>query len=390
MSSGKYLANNPKLLAALRLADRFSRVLAWLTRHRDRRAVGRPQRILLSDLAHIGDVLIATAVLPPLRQAFPDVEIGILVGSWSRQAIEGHPDIAHVHVLDNVFLNRSKSSLFQGIRRHARTWLTALREIRAVGYDTAIDLYFFWPNSVPLLWAAGIPRRIGYGSGGFGSLLTDPHPWIDRERHVAESQCALLGCLGINEDAFAAPRMSIPPLPPGDRDSAPGGLRPKDYVVLHPGTGSPLREWPVANWVALARALVGDGHQLALTGRGAREAEIIATIAAAVPDAVNFCDSLAWRGFRQVVANACLVVGVESMSGHLAAAIGTPFVSIFSGITRTAWWRPLGEGAVLTTALDCAPCQRSSGCASMACMSSVSVDEVFAACCQRLNGASHG
>ena len=103
--ASRYLVYNPKLLAALRLADGASRLVGRL--RPGRRPATPPRRILLANPAHIGDVLIATAVLPPLRQAFPDAEIGMLVGSWSRHVVEGHPDVARVHVMDNFHLNRA-------------------------------------------------------------------------------------------------------------------------------------------------------------------------------------------------------------------------------------------------------------------------------------------
>jgi len=345
-SGHKYLVKNPKLLAALRLAEAVSRALALFGRQPDRQV--RPRRILLANIAHIGDVLIATSILPPLRQAFPDVEIGMLVGSWCRNVVEGHPDIAHVHVLDNAVLNRAAPSGRHRLLRHARSWFAARAEIRALGYDTAIDLYFHWPNSIPLIWAAGIPRRIGYDCGGFGPLLTDAFPWRDEPRHVAQSQCALLRALGLDQPETAPPRMSLPPLAPTDWDHLPGNLRAGSYIILHPGTGDPDKEWPVTHWIALAQRLAAEGQRLALTGRGPREAAIIAEIGTAVPSAVNLCDALSWVQLRQVIKDARLLVGVDSMAAHLAAASATPFVGLFSGQARLTWWRPLGDGAILT------------------------------------------
>ena len=43
-------------------------------------------------------------------------------------------------------------------------------------YEIAIDTYHFIQNSIPLLWLARIPIRIGYTSGGFGPLLDSSNP----------------------------------------------------------------------------------------------------------------------------------------------------------------------------------------------------------------------
>ncbi len=374
MQPGRYLAQSHKLVTALRLADGASRLAAGLRRARQQPSP--PRRILLANPAHLGDVLIATAVLPPLRRAFPDAEIGMLVGSWARHVVEGHPDIAHIHVMDNFHLNRAPLPLRSRLARHARTWVQALGEIRSVGYDVAIDLYFHWPNCIPLLWAAGIPRRIGYDSGGFGPLLTDPFPWVGGTRHAAQAQGALLAALDIAGAEGVMPWMSLPPLPVGP---LPGGLRPGRYVVIHPGTGSPAKEWPPSHWRTLTRRLAADGHQIVFTGRGEREASRIAGIIQATPGALNFCNALTWGQLRQVVAGARLVVGVESMAGHLAAAEGTPFVGMYRGLAPLNWWRPLGDGEILTVPAA-APSTGPAEAGDHDPMARIDPDSVFADC----------
>src|SRR3974377_1282456 len=55
-----------------------------------------PRRILVSNIAHLGDVLNATAVIPALRNAFPQAEIGFLTSSWARAIIENNPEIKYI------------------------------------------------------------------------------------------------------------------------------------------------------------------------------------------------------------------------------------------------------------------------------------------------------
>jgi len=382
MPDRRYLVKNRKLLLALRFADALSWMVAgW---HKQKRDWPEPKRILLANIAHIGDVLISTSVLPPLRHAFPDAEIGFLVGSWSRQVLEGHPDVAHIHVFDNWRLNRAPVPIWAKLRRHALSWFAAWRAIRGVGYDVAIDLYFYWPNAIPLLWAAGIPRRIGYQSGGFGPLLSDALPFVDAERHVALAQMALLRSLNIEEAALTTPIMKIAPVGAKERSLFPDGSTPTNYIILHPGTGSPHREWPIAYWIFLARRLIGDGHPIVATGRGPREAAIIEQIAAAVPSALVLCDELSWVEFCHVVAGARLLIGVESTAAHVASAVGTPFVAIYGGTTRKSWWKPLGNGITLTIPLQCSPCLLTKGCATMDCLTQLQPSTVMAACVELL------
>ncbi|MFN8528439.1 MAG: hypothetical protein U0670_07500 [Anaerolineae bacterium] len=50
-------------------------------------------RIVLILPCCIGDVVIATGALCALRRAYPDAHITWAVGSWSRAAVEHHPDV---------------------------------------------------------------------------------------------------------------------------------------------------------------------------------------------------------------------------------------------------------------------------------------------------------
>jgi ADP-heptose:LPS heptosyltransferase len=51
-------------------------------------------------------------------------------------------------------------------------------------------------------------------------------------------------------------------------------------------------------------------------------------------------------------------VGADSGPAHLAAAVGTPAVVLFSGTNNSSIWRPPGDVVVLHQAVACAPCHR--------------------------------
>ena len=101
---GKYLVRNA---AANRLLASLDYLLGRMCRRPAPPAPGAPRRILLANGAHLGDVLLSTAVLPAIKTAFPDAEIGFLIGSWSREVLADHPLVARLHFVDHWKLNRS-------------------------------------------------------------------------------------------------------------------------------------------------------------------------------------------------------------------------------------------------------------------------------------------
>ena len=375
---GKYLVRNVTANRCLCALDALLSLL--FRRGPGRPAVDRSRRILLANGAHLGDVLLSTAVLPVLKAAFPDAEIGFLIGSWARDVLAGHPLVTRLHLFDHWKLNRANVPLRRKAAAHLATRAAALREIRQSKYEVAIDLYYYFPNSIPLLWQASVPTRVGYTSAGFGPLLTHALDWHNRDWHVIEYQAELLrflspGAAAGDFRALLSPAASADALPSRDGRTPAGA-----YVVLHPGAGAAQRVWPEECWRGLAEKLVEHGHRLVFTGNGEGEKRTIGRISEGMAGCVNLCGRLTWREFVAVIREASLVVGVESVVGHVAAAVETPYVAIYGGVTHPAHWRPRGgKGRVLSHPVPCAPCYRSGGCDGMECVRGVEVESVLGA-----------
>lgn len=349
-------------------------------------AIPPPRRLLLAVGGHLGDAVIATSTLPLLRRALPDVNIGMLVPAWSRVVVSGHRELRWLHTVEPWKPNRSPDLGAVKWVRAVRGWRSALSEVRGVRYDVAIDLYPYFPNSIPLLRAAGIPVRVGYASGGFGGWLTHAVEWSDRAQHVADYHRALVGGVIGEIAGFGVDlRYDLPEVPCEERQAAAqrlrtAGVTPGEHVVLHMGAGSELKAWPFERWRTLAAELVASGRRVVLTGAGDEEARQCEQLRRSVPDAVDLCDQLGWGCFRAVVESAALVVSLDSVASHLAAAADVPCVSIMTGMPNPAHWRPLSARARLVThAVPCAPCYQSRGCAAMSCIREVTVGEVLGA-----------
>jgi ADP-heptose:LPS heptosyltransferase len=320
-------------------------------------------------------VVLSTAIVPALKEALPGVRIGMLVGSWSAPVVRNHPLLDWVHTVDHWKLSRAPTSHPQKFLAYWRTRRKALREIRELGYDCAVDLYFYAPNAITLLWQAGIPQRIGYTSGGFGPLLTCRRDFVLKNRSVVDYYLDLArlvpGADGICTET------ALPSLPrvPVDTTALAGGGK---YIVLHLGSGLPLKEWPCGSWIELVRLLSAFGHRLVFTGSGAREREMVATAAAYAVSGVDLCDRLKWHEFVEVIASASLLVSVDSVAGHIAAAVRTPALVIGNGINNAFLWKPVGSlSQVVMKSMHCAPCYRRNGCAAMTCIRDVGAPQVL-------------
>ncbi len=379
---GSYLVQNRRSNRILKTIDAILRIF-----FRPGAAVSlsrNPKRLLLCNGAHLGDVLISTALLPILRENFPGAEIAFLAGSWARSILEGNQILNRVHVMDHWFHNRVDKSVKTRLARHLRTSIIALMEIRKARYDVAIDLYYHFGNSIPLIWRAGIPARIGYATGGFGPLLTHRAEWRYADRHVLDYQLDLLRMLPIGFVESSGLCYSLPQFNGEVINSGKVASRP--YVVFHMGTGLALKEWPPENWRSLAEHFGKSDLPIDFTGLGAREEALAETVVRNLKGCRNLCNKLDWRGFVSAIRGASLVVCSDSLAAHIAAAFERPSIVFSTGINNPNHWRPLSSySQVLVNSVPCMPCFSKSGCEGMECIRKITVSEVYMRALAMLN-----
>jgi len=354
-----------------------------------------PRRILLANFGHLGDVVMSTAAIGIVRRAFPSACLGFLLNGISRVVLENHPHVHRLHVLNHWRLERTGEPLRVRIRRYIRAAARMAEELRHERYDVAVDLRAWWPNAAYVLYRAGIPVRIGYPCLGLQSLLTHPRPFVYRRAHESRIQTDLLRALPIPAElAEGDPPFDMPPPSEQGREEVRrllnvAGLGSIRYRVIHPGASTPVRDWPVEKWHELVGQQLADGCTLVFTGSGSRDRTMIETIIAGRPRCMNACGRLSWAGLVEVVRAAELVFSVETVTGHVAAAVGTPCVAIYGGMSDPLQWAPRsGPTSVCSVhSLACAPCFHYVGCTQRPCLSQLGADAAYAAGRDLLRGA---
>jgi len=380
---GPYLIRAPEKAALIAALDG---VLALLPRAPST-VSDRPKSILVANWAHLGDVLMTLPVLSALRSRHPQAKIGVLVGSWSRDLIGKSGLADRIHMIDHWNLSRTKDGRLVKFWRYQTARPGIVREIKREDYEVGIDFYPYFPPAAPLFWAAGIPVRIGFTSGGFGPLLTHPRRWPDADRHIIDMQRELLNVLEFR-NPFA--KDALFPIYPSFTPQEVQALPPGPYVVLHPGTGASYKEWSEDNWIKVAAALKSAGsHTIVITGAGGREKERAERIVEAVPGAVNMVEKVGWEGFVSLLARASGLVCVDTVASHVASAFQVPTVVILTGVNKPSQWGPLNPHAkLLSHPVPCSPCHRM-GCSLMHCISRIEPQEVLNALSSVLSDAEN-
>ncbi|MGY1651630.1 glycosyltransferase family 9 protein [Geodermatophilus sp. SYSU D01119] len=273
--------------------------------------------------------------------------------------------------------------------------------VRALAPDEAVVSTSFHQSPLPLallLRAAGVPRISATSVDYPGSLLDVRHR-IGQDDEVdlpePERALSLARAAGFDlpdgDDGRLAVRRPLPPVDPRDLHTrgfrAPGGPECADlaealapgHVVVHPGASVPARAWPAERCAEAVEALADAGHRVLVTG-GPGERELTAAVAGTRGTDLGGATTL--PEMAALLAGAAAVVVGNTGPAHLAAAVGTPVVSLFSPVVPAARWAPYGVPTVLLGDQS-APCRgsRARVCPvpGHPCLSSVSAADVVAA-----------
>lgn len=229
-----------------------------------------------------------------------------------------------------------------------------LARVRAGGFDRAVVLTSFHQSPLPtalLLRQAGVPW-IGAISEDYPGSLLDLRHRVAEDLPEAERALDLAVAAG---GAAAAGRGGLAVRPEVTAPPAvlPAPLRDGGFVVVHPGTSVPARAWPPAHHRSLVALLAERGQDVVVTG-GAAERDLTAFVAD--DRALDLGGRTDAAGLAGVLAAARGVVVGNTGPAHLAAAVGTPVVSLFAPTVPAVRWRPHGVRQVLLGDQE-APCR---------------------------------
>lgn len=312
-------------------------------------------RVLVIRCGAVGDTVLASCVLDPVLQRWPNAHIDWVATPGSAALFAADPRLARVHLLRHrklpIWLSSAKRQLVRASRRQPYALVLNLESAD----------YFR-----RLAHAVSATRVVGYGDGA---------TWLNR--HGVENHRAVLEAAGLSVE-LARPHLI--PAPP------PAGLPPR-YVVLHPGnshTGGSrhnLRAWPLPNWIKLNARLHDAGVATVITGAPS-EAELAAAVANEGGIDLAGCTDLPTMG--GVLKHAQLLVCTDTGPVHIAAAVETPVLGLYGPTrpTQTAPYGVPGQVQLIRHDIECSPCYgtpRHKTCSDNRCMQLITVDEVFEA-----------
>jgi ADP-heptose:LPS heptosyltransferase len=326
--------------------------------------------VLVARLDNAGDVLLAGPAIRAVAAA--SRRVTMLCGPRSKDAARLLPGV------DDIVVYAAPWVAFEPEPLKTEETLGLVDELAAMGLDLAIIFTSFHQSPLPLallLRLAGVPFVAAISVDYPGSLLDVRHRVSD-DVHEVERSLDLVRTVGYELPPADDGRLAVKRT--GER---PPPLGAEPYLVVHPGVSVPARAWAPEKSAALVEVLVAKGWRVVVTG-GPGEKELTARVAGAPrPEVLDLGGETDLAGLAEVIAGADAIVVGNTGPAHLAAAVGTPVVSLFAPTVPAVRWRPWRvPHALLFLEVPCAGCRaRVCPVEGHPCLGGVTVEEVVAA-----------
>ena len=321
-------------------------------------------RILIILMGSVGDVARGLVVVDKLKRIYPKGQIAWLVEPTCAPIVTLHGQIDQVIVFER--------------KRGLRALPQLRRQLRAFKADITLDLQRHFKSGF-FSWLSAARRRIGFHSSD-----SKEFNWLFNNETIAafaNDQPKLLHYLkfvehlgGDTSEPYSFGIASQQHL------SAVG--QSSDLVGIVLGSRWKSKDWMMQGYQRLIIKLLEQTEfKLVLLGDRS-QVTLAATLEQACrsPRVSNLCAQTSLLELIRIIESCRVCIGPDSGPGHLAAAVATPYVSLFGPTDprRVAPYR--GEDLAVRAAVGCSPCNRKV-CPGLnnLCMRLISVEDVYSA-----------
>lgn len=296
----------------------------------------------------LGDFILATPVLPALRQAFPHAHLGVLVRGYFADVVAQHAAVDEVllfHEHGRQWTWRSARRFYRQLRRG---WdLTIV--LNTVSHSLTSDLLAYFSKARYVL---GSEHRVweGCSRNFFYNLLA---PYAAEAKHQSERNLDIVRRLGVKPQSAA----EVMHLTQEERERAfiklkKENLRSGKLVIgMHVGAGKIPNRWPIEKFAELAQRLRDEREAEVVLFWGKNEGELAEKFCARVRFAPIKIAPTSLREMAACFTHCHAMICNDTGVMHVCAAVDVPLVAIF-GPTPPEQWKPVGEKFIAVRGKD--------------------------------------
>lgn len=340
--------------------------------------------ILLVQLGDIGDVVYSFPCAKALKEAFPAANIAIAVRKKAGGLVEDCP-----WVDDIIAVDTQKRNLREALTYQKDFW----RKVRRFGFDLAVDLRTGTRGAI-LTFLSGAKQRVGrYASDGklwrnrvFTHLVL---PEAKENQFIAEYYLDILSEYGISTDNLN-PEIQVAPAKStqiAELLRAENVPSDKPMIAVQPFSLWAYKEWGIAKYVEVIKRLAKRlPVSVIITGAPDERTKAEELVRQCGDVVFNFAGKTPLNLLPALLEKCGVFLGVDSAGVHIAAAVGTPTISLY-GPSSPETWAPKGEDHVVVRRdFSCVPCKEMGcqGSRKSRCLDELTVDDVWSVVESRL------
>ena len=349
------------------------------------------KKVLIYNPFGIGDVIFSTPMLMVLAKNIPGVNISYICNTRTYWILKNNPYVNDIIVYEkDHFRQLAENSK----PRFLKKLILFFKKIKSINADALIDLSLNYQASLAAKFMR-IPKRIGFNYRGRGRFLTDK---IDldgfEKKHVVFYYMDLLKLLGLeaNSKVFTEVFVSGEDEKWSDESIKKNNLCGKIILGLIPGGGKSwginarYRRWPVSNFAHVAGKVIDNFNYSIILFGDIAEIDLCSNIESFIHHKViNMCGKTTIGQLLALMKKCSMILCNEGGPLHIAVALGVPTVSIFGPVDEKIYGpysEDNGKHIVINSETKCRPCYskfKHNECTNVACLNSISEDEVFGA-----------
>lgn len=330
-------------------------------------------KVLIIRTDRLGDTILASPTWQSLKDARPETQVTLLTRRARLPLFESDPQLHAVL----SFPEEGRGAVDE-----------LARQLSALRFDALLVLYLD-REVARLVRKVSSPLKAGPLSKPWSWFLFNRPVRHKRSRaslHEADYNGLLLEKLGVAYQP-RRPRIHLP----AGKEKREEGLRRRlfgeragiPYIVVHPGMGGSALNWPSKRYAALVNMLLFETEATVLiTGTDADREHLGSLLTQSSRRLVSAVGNVDLVELALLLRRAAVFVGPSTGPMHLASALDTPVVTLFSPVRAQRAHRcgPYhARGTVLTPPADCREnhrCRRRK-CPHHDCMDLISVGEVL-------------
>lgn len=326
-----------------------------------------PNKILIMRNGSIGDSITAFPAIASVKECFPKAKIDILTNSGSIQFV------GMEQLLDTEYYTSIINYNGWGIAK-------LYRELKTENYDLFVNLsqdktkWHLELKRLLFIRFCGIKSAIGFEVGTIPLLL--------KNQNLGQTKISEINRLNQIVQKLNIPIKNLFPVKLAPNLTLVNdlfethGLNNSKIISIVIGAKREQNKWPLKSWSILIDKCLKKGYKIVILGS---KDDLIQSSKLHLDGVFDWCGKLKIIETAEVIKRSILVVSNDTGPMHLAYALNTPVIGLFSAWQlANVWFPPKGMGVSLVDySVSCALCY-SNKCSNNICLQNITPDMVIA------------